>query len=180
MTDDFAEERVSPLEVNASQERAKKAEIDEIIEDFKRKHAPHLPLPVNLPPQEATLQNPSYVPRRQRQRKSNQNSTQTFLTHSIAGVGTSTGTSPSSLPNESFLSLPQSSSSPSPSSTKSSPTVTDLSFHPKQPHRSEFAMALRIGAMHTLLLRCYRNSYAQVEAATRSLPSSLFASSSLR
>ncbi|KAH7824854.1 uncharacterized protein MONOS_15268 [Monocercomonoides exilis] len=47
---------------NSSQERAEKADIDEIIEDFKRKHAPCLPLPVFVPPQEATLQNPSYVP----------------------------------------------------------------------------------------------------------------------
>ncbi|KAH7829123.1 uncharacterized protein MONOS_17134 [Monocercomonoides exilis] len=83
MTDDLTEECVFPKssssshfssssssseqsEVNSSQERAEKAEIDKIIEDFKRKHAPRLPLPVILPPQEATLQNPSYVPRRQR------------------------------------------------------------------------------------------------------------------
>ncbi|KAH7815123.1 uncharacterized protein MONOS_3457 [Monocercomonoides exilis] len=116
-------------EVNSSQERAEKAEMDKIIEGFKRKHAPRMPLPVILPPQEATLQNPSYVPRRQRQRKNNQNTSQTSLTHSIAGIGTGTGASPSSLPNESFLFLPQ-----------SSPAVTDLSLHPKSPHRSEIKM----------------------------------------
>ncbi|KAH7817830.1 uncharacterized protein MONOS_11436 [Monocercomonoides exilis] len=172
MTDDLTEECVFPSEVNSSQEIAEKAEIDEIIEEFKRIHAPRLHLPVNLPPQEATLQNPSYVPRRQRQRKSNQNSTQTFLTHSIAGVGTGTGTSPSSLSNESFLSLPQSSPSTSSSSSPSSPSspsslaVTDLSLHPKPPHRSEIAMARRIRAMHPLLRRCYLNRCAQVAAAS--------------
>ncbi|KAH7815081.1 uncharacterized protein MONOS_15180 [Monocercomonoides exilis] len=169
MTDDLTEECVFPSEVNSSQEIAEKAEIDEIIEEFKRIHAPRLHLPVNLPPQEATLQNPSYVPRRQRQRKSNQNSTQTFLTHSIAGVGTGTGTSPSSLSNESFLSLPQSSpstSSSSSSSSSSSPAVTDLSLHPKPPHRSEISMARRIRAMHPLLRRRYLNRCAQVTAAS--------------
>ncbi|KAH7823602.1 uncharacterized protein MONOS_14463 [Monocercomonoides exilis] len=166
-------------EVNSSQERAEKAEIDETIEDFKRKHAPRLPLPVILPPQETTLQNPSYVPRRQRQRKSNQNSIQTFLTYSTAGISTVTGTSPSSLPNKSFLSLPQSSPSPSPSSSSSSssPAVTDISLHHEQPHRPEIAMARRIRAMHPLLRRRYLNRCAQVAAASGASRSSFSSSS---
>ncbi|KAH7816279.1 uncharacterized protein MONOS_9550 [Monocercomonoides exilis] len=122
--------------------------------------------------------NPSYVPRRQRQRKINQNSTQTFLTHSTAGIGTRRGTSPSSLYDESFLSLCRPSPSPSSSSSSSSPAVTDLSLHPKPPHRSEIAMARRIRAMHPLLRRRYLNRCAQVAAASGASRSSSSSSSS--
>ncbi|KAH7818052.1 uncharacterized protein MONOS_5080 [Monocercomonoides exilis] len=150
---------------------------------FKRKHEPHLLLPMFVPPQEVTLQNPSYVSRRQRQRKSNQNSTQTFLTHSIAGVGTSTGTSPSSLPNESFLSLcrpspspSSSSSSPSSSSSSSSPAVTDLSLHPKPPHRSEIVMERCKRAIHNHLHRRDLNRCSQVASASGASYSSSYSS----
>ncbi|KAH7829737.1 uncharacterized protein MONOS_15971 [Monocercomonoides exilis] len=71
--------------------------------------------------------------------------------------------------------------SPSSSSSSSSPAVTDLSLHPKPPHRSEIATVRRIRAMHPLLLRRYLNRCAQVAAASgasRSSSSSSFSSSS--